>query len=767
MAAVANTCRYWCLQRRKPLRHFLQMSLVGGVCAAVAGLCGAAAVAGSETSVLSINVTAAHPGVPGIGVPPSQLPFGVQTQTAAAIRRQEPLNVSKFLANNLNGVTVNAAQNNPFQPDISFRGFTASPVLGTPQGLSVYVDGVRVNEPFGAVVNWDLISESAIESVSLVPGANPIFGLNSLGGSLVVTTKSGADFPGTAAKVFGGSFGRYGLQAETGGNHGGFDYFATANRIRSSGWAEHNPSRVAQVFAKVGYRGPRTKIRFSITGADNRLSGSQTLPLAMLNNPRQSYTWPDYASHRLIFVNTTARHELTGELSFGGNVYFRRLLSNELDSNVNDAFDVSQPVSATNSPGLNAVSDTNENGYGGTLHLIVHYRKEAIRNRLVLGANADLADTDFSQLEQPAQFSPEREMIGIAPSVLTTQLTARNRYYGLYAYDTLGLGRHMTLTLAGRYNRARVRLLDRLGTALNGEYVFSRFNPVVGLNVTPWRGLETYASYSEGMRTPTPVELTCADPNAPCTLPNNFLADPPLQPVISKTWEMGANGRVHGIWRWRWHVALYRTDLSNDIEFISLNGLQGFFQNVPKARHQGVELSAEGSIGRLTVTAQYTYTDATFQAAFREASPDNSSAFGNGLIAVRPGDRVPGIPAHAFKLRLSYPFTGRLRVSSSIQAQTGQYARGDENNRDVHGRVPGFVIVDLDASYRLAPRWQAFLELNNLFDARYFSLGVLGQNDFTGPGGRFNPAGDLSTQFRSVGVPLGVWLGVRYSSELL
>jgi iron complex outermembrane receptor protein len=723
------------------------------------------AMAANGTSVMSIDVTTSRPGIPGIGVDSSQLPFGVQTQNAAAIRKQEPLNASKFLSDNLNGVTVNDAQNNPYQPDISFRGFTASPVLGTPQGLSIYVDGVRVNEPFGDVVNWDLIPESAIESVSMVPGSNPMFGLNSLGGSVVVTTKSGADFPGVAAKVFGGSFGRYGLQVEGGGSSGRYDYFATVNGVHSDGWAEHNPSDVAQAFAKVGYRGARTKLNLSITSADTRLSGAQTLPLAMLDKPRQSYTWPDYATHHLLFLNTTGRHQFSDALVLAGNVYFRRLDSGELDSNVNDAFDSLQPVSAANSPGLNDRSNTKENGYGGTLRLIIHQGGKSIRSRLVLGGTADLADTDFNQKEQPTQITSARETVGFAPYVLQTRLTARNRYYGLYAYDTLGLGKRTTLTLAGRYNWAHVRLLDKLGTALNGEHDFSRFNPAVGLNITPRRGLDTYVSYSEGMRTPTPVELTCADPNAPCTLPNNFLSDPGLRPVISKTWELGARGRLNG--GWRWHSALYRTDLHDDIEFISLNGLQGYFQNVPETRHQGVELSINGAIGRLGLTAQYTYTDATFQAAFTEASPDNSSADGSGLITVQPGDHVPGIPPHVFKLRLSYPFTGRLRVSTIIQAQSGQYARGDENNRDVHGKVPGYVVAGLDASYRVARRWRAFLQVSNLFDTKYYSLGVLGANDFTGPGGSFDPAGGESTQFRSVGAPFGAWLGVRYSSQLL
>ena len=100
--------------------------------------------------------------------------------------------------NNLIGVSVNETQNNPYQPDVLFRGFTASPLLGTPQGLSVFQDGVRVNEPFGDAVNWDLIPVNAIADMILIPGSNPVFGLNTLGGSLSVTTKNGRTHKGGA-----------------------------------------------------------------------------------------------------------------------------------------------------------------------------------------------------------------------------------------------------------------------------------------------------------------------------------------------------------------------------------------------------------------------------------------------------------------------------------------------------------------------------------------------------------------------------------------
>lgn len=88
-------------------------------------------------------------------------------------------------------MSIIATQGNPFQPDLNFRGFTASPLLGTPQGLSVYMDGVRLNQPFGDVVSWDLIPRSVIGSIALMPGSNALFGLNTLGGALAIQTKDG------------------------------------------------------------------------------------------------------------------------------------------------------------------------------------------------------------------------------------------------------------------------------------------------------------------------------------------------------------------------------------------------------------------------------------------------------------------------------------------------------------------------------------------------------------------------------------------------
>ena len=127
-----------------------------------------------------------------------------------------------LMERSFDSVNINQSQGNPYQPDINFRGFTGSPLLGTPPGLSVFQDGVRINTPFGDTVNWDLIPNSAISTITLIPGSNPVFGLNTLGGAIAVTTKNGFDFPGFVAQGYGGSFNRAAGDIEYGGSATGW-----------------------------------------------------------------------------------------------------------------------------------------------------------------------------------------------------------------------------------------------------------------------------------------------------------------------------------------------------------------------------------------------------------------------------------------------------------------------------------------------------------------------------------------------------------------
>jgi outer membrane receptor protein involved in Fe transport len=276
--------------------------------------------------------------------------------------------------------------------------------------------------------------------------------------------------------------------------------------------------------------------------------------------------------------------------------------------------------------------------------------------------------------------------------------------------------------------------------------------------------LTAYASYNEGMRVPTPVELTCADPAAPCTLPNEFLSDPPLKPIIAKTVEAGLRGKFSSNLKWR--ATAYQTTLRDDIQFISASAgapNAGFFQNVGTTRRRGIELGIDGRHGNFNWFASYGFIDARYRTAFTEHSPANSSADANGDIQVQPGNQIPGIPRHLFKARAEYEFAQKWAIGVSMHAATSQYARGDENNSDVNGKVHGYTIFNLDARWQFARGWELFAEVDNLFNMHYETLGVLGANFFTGPGHTFDSTNTVNELFLSPGAPLAGWIGIRYS----
>ncbi len=717
----------------------------------------------------SVEVVGTTP-LPGVGVPINQVPSNVQAITGQTLEDQQASSLPQFLDDNLGSVSINNGQANPFQPDLNFRGFTGSHLLGLPQGISVYVDGVRVNEAFGDTVNWDLIPDVSISSLNVMPGSNPVFGLNTLGGALSINTKSGKEYPGGAVTLQGGSFERFQGSVEYGAQSGAWDYFIAGNYLDEAGWRDHSSSLLQQVFGKIGYETSDFDADLSYTFGDNELQGTQTSPESLLAIDRAApYTFPDITDNRLDFLNLRLSKVFGTDKILGGNVYYRKYKSNNFSSNVNDECTDLPTFCAAGSgdpQGSNDTSEIDTDGYGGTVQLSLLSRLAGRDNKLTFGATYDGGDTRYTQSEQEADFSADRGTIATEPFELETDIDATNDYYGFYVTDTFSINEITHLTLSGRYNQADIKIRDNTGTEpqLNGDHSFHRFNPAIGLNWNPNRTFNTYIGYNEGLRTPTPSELTCADPNAPCKLPNAFLADPPLLPVVAKTFELGTRGAISEAVSYS--AGLFRTDLHDDIQFVSASGsgTLGFFQNVGKTRRQGLELGMQARWGKLQVQGAYSYIDATFQDPFSVSSPANSSADPvTDDIQVESGDTIPGIPKHNFKLRADYAFTPRIFGGLSLVYASEQYARGDENNEDSHGTVPDYFVVNADARWQITDRLQVFGRVNNVFDTDYEVFGVLGENFFNGPGYTFDATAVTNDQFRTPGAPRSFYVGVRYA----
>ncbi|WP_277188557.1 TonB-dependent receptor [Caballeronia sp. BR00000012568055] len=718
------------------------------------------------TELTNVVVVGTTPLV-GVGTPLDKVPANVQTIKGRDIDAQHSQTTTDYLQKNVVSVDINDAQGNPSQTDILYRGFTASPLLGTPQGLSVFLDGVRVNEPFGDVVNWDLIPQAAIQTMQIIPGSNPTFGLNTLGGAIAVTTKNGRDNPGGNVDLSFGSFGRKVAQFEQGGVLGDHvDYYFTANVTNDNGWADHNSSRLRQAFGKIRYTDRDTTVSVSIGGADNTLNGSQTIPRSFLDNFRQAYTFPDTNENQLGYITINAEHYITPNIEVSGNVYYRHYRNVNVSSNVNDNFDPAGDDPDEITQAFNDQSVIVTDSYGASLQLTLLNKLFGKDNQLVIGASGDFANSHFTQAEQPATFTDSRATIGTGPFAPLTDAKTRNSNLGIYFENTFSFTEQWSMTLAGRYNWSKATIGDESGVQplLDGQHTFSRFNPAIGFNWNPTPYLTAYATYNEGMRSPTAIELACADPNAPCSLPNDFIADPDLKPVISRTFEIGARGRIGR--NTTWSAAAYRTTLSDDIQFVSSQGAAstlGYFQNVGKTRRQGFELAGRTQWGPLGVAASYAYVNATYRSTWTESSASNSSADDDGNITVHSGDRIPGIPANTVKMRLDYNVLPQWNVGSNLTYRSNIFARGDENNQDANGSVAGYFLIDLDTTYNVTKQIQVYATVKNLLNKRYANFAILGENFFDGPNHTFNNGASVNEQFLGIGAPRGVWVGMRYA----
>lgn len=713
----------------------------------------------------AIEVVGTRP-LPGLGTPLADIPSSVQSTGARALAERGAREPTEEIGRSFTGVTLNDPQGNAFQQTLNYRGFSASPLLGLPQGLSVFVDGVRVNEAFGDVVNWDLIPKNAIATMHLLSGPNPQFGLNTLGGVLTLNTKSGFAFPGSAGQLSAGSFGRKALEAEIGGHGERADYFAAANAHDETGWREHSPVSIRQAFFKAGWQDSRTDLDVSLALADNSLQGTQALPLSMLDRPRQAYTYPDRTKNEMSFLTARASRFLTDDVLLSATTYFRGLRQGTLSSNVNDNFDPAAPSGPGNAEGANARTDLDQRAAGAALQLVVRNELGDFRNELTLGASLDAASAQFVQDEQEASFTPDRGTAGFGDFAPGVRAGTRNANRGLYLIEQLSPSPRWTFTLSGRYDRARVQIRDRSGTrpALDGDHDFRRLNPGLGANFKPSEAMTLFAVASESMRVPSPVELTCADPGAPCSLPNQFLADPPLNPVVARTLEAGT--RLRPAKDMRFSAAFYRTVLSDDIQFVTsgANTSAGFFQNTGRTLRQGADFGFSFEGGGFSWKATYSYLRAQYLTPFSVKSPNNSSRDANDEIAVQPGNRIPGLPQNTLKLFGEWTPEARMSFGVGWALFSRQYARGDENNQDVHGTVPGYGVAQAFARYRIEPQWELSLKIDNLFDRRYQSFGVLGENFFTGPGNSFNPTGTAAEQFVSPGAPRALWIALRWNT---
>jgi outer membrane receptor protein involved in Fe transport len=309
--------------------------------------------------------------------------------------------------------------------------------------------------------------------------------------------------------------------------------------------------------------------------------------------------------------------------------------------------------------------------------------------------------------------------VSIGPVALRTT----NRYSGLYALDTFDVTDKFSISGGGRFNLAQIELEDQIGSALNGNETFKRFNPVIGgtYKITP--ELTAYAGYSEANRAPTPLELGCADPAHPCTIAAFLVSDPPLKQVVSRTVEAGLRGSKElSIGTLGWKLGAFRATNSDDILAIPSPVLQGFgyFQNVGSTRRQGIEAQVTLTSKTLQLYASYALVDARFLDTLQVGS--NSPFAVGGNVQILPGNRIPAIPRDRIKAGIDYFITDAFKVGGDALFVGSQYFVGDESNQAQ--RLPSYAVFNVHTSYQINKTFQIYGRIDNLFDNRYATYGT-------------------------------------------
>ena len=403
-----------------------------------------AGVVRASKSLPEVTVIGTTP-LPGTSIDIDKLPSNIQTVTSQDFTREGAASVISAANAGLGSVNVNDDLDDPFQPDVLFRGFEASPVLGTPEGLAVYQNGVRINEAFGDTLNWDLLPDVAIDRLDVL-GANPVYGLNALGGAVIVTMKNGFTYPGADLEVAGGSWGQRQGSIQYGINSGTWALYAAGRWLDEGGWREFSSDSIKQMYADVSYRDHGMALDLSFTGADNNLSGESPTPLQELAvNRSLAFTNPQSNGNRLIFSTLNGSYAASDSLSIQGNAYYRKFSQAVINGNTtnytacttaSDAGSLCQPDGTT--PLVNAAGSLlpdisqggsvyiGENDYesirtigiGGSLQATQTAALIGHENQLSIGTSIDSAATDFESWAQVGTINPALQvgLSGLAQS---------------------------------------------------------------------------------------------------------------------------------------------------------------------------------------------------------------------------------------------------------------------------------------------------------------------------------------------------------------
>jgi outer membrane receptor protein involved in Fe transport len=570
--------------------------------------------------------------------------------------------------------------------------------------------------------------------------------------------------------------------------------------MQENGWREDSKSEALRLYGAVSRHESDWTADLSAAYANTELRGNGAAPVELLAIDRSAvFTHPDVTQNEHAALVLEGSRTISEAVRISGNAFYRRLntdtfngdgtvfekceladgefLVEEGQCSAQGAGDI-QPIldldgrpipAAVDGSELNAINNIGrreQESYGSSAQLSLQSRLFGGANDITFGIAYSNGQTRFASALEVASLLDNRATTrtGIFAQEFATAVGSDVRSASAYFLDTLKLADDVAVTVSGRYDDTRIELSDRSGDnpQLDGQHDYSRFNPAVGATWRLGPTLSLYGSYGESTRAPSPVELACASEDAPCNLPNAFLADPPLEQVVAKSAEIGL--RSEGNDGLRWHIGGFYTRNHDDILFQTTGGAQanvGFFDNVGDTLRTGVELSLSQRVERLRWFFEYSYLEATFDDDFVVNSPNHpifahepasAAIVGKDKLLVTSGSSIPGIPRHQANLGIDFSANDRFEWGADVLVRSGVYLRGDEAN--LLDRTDGYAVLNLRGAWHVSDNVMLFARVENVLDQDYETFGVLGQ-----PGEVFAQFTD--PRFLGAGPPRGAWVGAR------
>jgi iron complex outermembrane receptor protein len=663
----------------------------------------------------------------------SGVPARVTTLGAEDVDAYEP-RVLSDATRQLAGFSTYDDLGSPYKLNISSRGFYSSPVVGLPQGVAVFLDGVRMNEPEASQINFDLLPMDHIQRIEVLSGNGSLLGRNALGGAINLVTARGTGPTRADFEASGGSFGMFRGEANISGlTPGGFDWYMGGNYNREDGWRKVTGAEEYSGFVSGGKLGPTSGIRFQGLYADSYAQTAGSLPETIFaSSPDSNLSANDYED-LWQFQGAVQGYKQLGAGKASATVYFRRHRA--------ERFNANQP----DDPDVFGISYNSTFGFTGDYRWATLLGDE-LALKLRGGVDGSISRVRIDIFADSVKFGGERE--------LTTRVRSPLWDVAPFLMADLTKGR-VTLSAGARYDYVRIPFENLLDPTTDTVGTYEQLNPRVGVSLAVGTGASVFASWGKSFRSPAVIENACADPESPCPLPFALGDDPPLDPVKASTVEAGFRYATSNL---ALEGSVYHMSVRNDI-FLTPFGeeeptgstIDGFFINLDETRRAGLELGAAYRFpAGHSAYLNYAFTRATFESPAEIFSIRSIEEEEGGEEVINPfpadnevtaGDRLPLVPDHVIKGGATARIGRYLYIGADARYTGKQYLRGDEAN--VTSRLEDYIVTDARVGVEL-DRWEVSGVVTNLFQNRYAIFGTFNIN-------QGNPAGPTVERFLGPG----------------